>query len=1072
MKNRMYNKLYKAICLVVCVFLLTGFATDTAVAVLDPDADSDSVKTEEMAVLDPVSQSVSYSAVVYNNTNGLPTSEANAIVQTAEGAIWIGSYGGLIRYDGNTFEQIDPRLGINSVKCLFVDSRDNLWIGTNDGGLAMMHRGEICFWHESDGLGAAKVNGIAEDTDGNIYVCSKGIAIITPDMVLYPVDDPLITSAYVDYIKLGADGLLYCTTYEDDVFTLRNGRVVDYFDHSETGILGISCILPDRNDPEKLYIGAEGSVLYHCSLKSSTDAAEYTVISPLSGVNKIEQIGDKIWLCCLNGIGVLDEEGFHYLEDLPMNDSVVQVIADYEGNLWFASTRRGVMKLVANRFTDLFKRYQLPDRVVNTTCMYQGKLFVGTDTGLLVLNEDGPVSDIPVTEVKTAAGKELHSEDLLSLLDGTRIRSVTQDSKNRLWISTTRSLGVVRYDRGTVIVFGADDGLFSNQTRIVHETMDGSFLVVCTGGLNIIRDDRVVGGYGQADGISNPESLTVCTAPNGDIVVGSNGDGVYIINERGIRCITTQDGLSSGVVMRIKYDPAREIFWLITGNAIVVMNTDYEVKVISRFPYANNFDLYENSQGYMWVLSGSGIYVASAEELLTNKDVNPAHFSIANGLPFITTSNSYSALTPDGELYIAGNSGVIKVNIDAPTEEIGDLKMSVSYIDADGVRLYPDDQGAFVIPSSARKLTIYGFVYNYSLNDPLVSCYLEGFDLEPVTVSHSELDPVSYTNLRGGSYRFIMELKDSKGQYSKQVWVNIIKEKALYEKGWFYLLVGLGLLALIITANHFYVRHRMQILEEKQKEEAERERINKELELAKEIQISMLPSTFPPFPDHREFELYAAMRPAREVGGDFYDFFLIDNDHLALVIADVSGKSIPAALFMMNVKSMIKDYMMSGCDPAQALCRVNQNICGENQSLMFVTVWLALLDLSTGEGLVCNAGHENPCFRPSGEAFSLIKYKHNLAVGVMENAKYQNREFVLHPGDTLFVYTDGVPEANNDAQQMFGEERLVETLNQKADASPEVLINHVIDSVDRFAENTPQFDDITLLSLRYYGDDR
>ena len=173
MKNRMYNKLYKAICLVVCVFLLTGFATDTAVAVLDPDADSDSVKTEEMAVLDPVSQSVSYSAVVYNNTNGLPTSEANAIVQTAEGAIWIGSYGGLIRYDGNTFEQIDPRLGINSVKCLFVDSRDNLWIGTNDGGLAMMHRGEICFWHESDGLGAAKVNGIAEDTDGNIYVCSK-----------------------------------------------------------------------------------------------------------------------------------------------------------------------------------------------------------------------------------------------------------------------------------------------------------------------------------------------------------------------------------------------------------------------------------------------------------------------------------------------------------------------------------------------------------------------------------------------------------------------------------------------------------------------------------------------------------------------------------------------------------------------------------------------------------------------------------------------------------------------------------------------------------------------------------
>ncbi|MBO7421945.1 MAG: SpoIIE family protein phosphatase, partial [Oscillospiraceae bacterium] len=912
----------------------------------------------------PVAHRDSYSAFLYNNTNGLPTSEANTIVQTSEGSIWIGSYGGLIRYDGNTFEQIDPRTGINSVKCLYVDYRDYLWIGTNDSGLAMMHRGQIHFWHESDGLGAAKVNAIAEDADGNIYVCSKGMVIITPDLTLHPVDDPLIANAYVDSIKQGADGLLYCTTYEDDVFTIRNGEVVDYYDHRQTGIDGISSILPDRNDPGMLYIGAEGSALYHCGLKTSSNTEEYTDISPLSGVNAIEQIGDKIWICCLNGIGVLDEEGFHYLEDLPMNDSVVQVIADYEGNLWFTSTRRGVMKLVANRFTDLFRHFHLSDRVVNTTCIYEDKLFVGTDTGLLILDEYGPLSEFPLAEVRTAAGKELKAGDLLTLLDGTRIRSVTRDSENRLWIATTRSMGLLRYDRGKITIFSADDGLFSNQTRIVHETADGSFLVVCTGGMNVIKEDRVIGAYGQADGISNPENLSVCTAPNGDILLGSNGDGVYIINKQGIRCITTHDGLSSGVVMRIKYDAAREVFWLITGNAIATLTTDYQVRVISRFPYANNFDLYENSQGYMWVLSGSGIYVVPAEELLANEEINPVHFGIANGLPFITTSNSYSERTDEGDLYIAGNSGVVKVNIDAPTEEIDDLKMSISYVDADGVRFYPDDQGAFVIPSSVRKLTIYGFVYNYSLNDPQVSWYLKGFDMEPITVRHSELDPVTYTNLRGGSYRFVVELKDAKGQNSKQVWADIIKEKALYEKDWFYLLIGVGLLVLIITANHFYVRHRMQILEKKQKEEAERERINKELELAKRIQLSMLPSTFPPFPDHKEFELFAAMRPAREVGGDFYDFFLVDNDHLALVIADVSGKSIPAALFMMNVKSMIKGQLMSGCDPAQALFRVNQNICGENQSMMFVTVWLAVLKLSTGEVLACNAGHENPGFRP------------------------------------------------------------------------------------------------------------
>lgn len=250
---------------------------------------------------------------------------------------------------------------------------------------------------------------------------------------------------------------------------------------------------------------------------------------------------------------------------------------------------------------------------------------------------------------------------------------------------------------------------------------------------------------------------------------------------------------------------------------------------------------------------------------------------------------------------------------------------------------------------------------------------------------------------------------------------------------------------------------------------SELDRLDNELKLAADIQISMLPMKFPPFPERNEFDLYATMHPAKEVGGDFYDFFLIDSDHLALVIADVSGKGIPASLFMMISKTLIKNQLSGGLDPAAALEHVNLQLFEHNSSMMFVTVWTAVLEISTGKGLACNAGHENPGIRREGGAFELLKYKHSTAAGISEKAKYQNREFQMYPGDCLFVYTDGVPEAANDAGEMFGGERLCASLNQNPAAGPEELIGQVRDDVSRFVDSAPQFDDITMLCLKYYG---
>ena len=250
---------------------------------------------------------------------------------------------------------------------------------------------------------------------------------------------------------------------------------------------------------------------------------------------------------------------------------------------------------------------------------------------------------------------------------------------------------------------------------------------------------------------------------------------------------------------------------------------------------------------------------------------------------------------------------------------------------------------------------------------------------------------------------------------------------------------------------------------------AEKERIGAELNVAADIQKSMLPLIFPAFPDIPEFDLYATMDPAREVGGDFYDFFLIDKDHIALVIADVSGKGIPASLFMMISKIFIKNNVQSGMSPSEALKRANEQLIENNTVEMFVTVWLAVIDIRTGKGIAANAGHEHPALRKKGGLFEMIKYKHAPAVGMIEGIQFKEHEFDLSAGDTLFVYTDGATEAANADDEFFGEERLTAALNDYPDAEPEDILVYVKDCIDGFVGDAPQFDDITMLAFRYNG---
>ena len=248
---------------------------------------------------------------------------------------------------------------------------------------------------------------------------------------------------------------------------------------------------------------------------------------------------------------------------------------------------------------------------------------------------------------------------------------------------------------------------------------------------------------------------------------------------------------------------------------------------------------------------------------------------------------------------------------------------------------------------------------------------------------------------------------------------------------------------------------------------AEKERIGAELDVATHIQKSMLPCIFPAFPDRREFDIYATMDPAKEVGGDFYDFFMVDSRHLAIVMADVSGKGVPAALFMVIGKTLIKDHTTPGTDLGAVFTEVNDLLCESNSEQMFITAFEGVLDLVSGEFKFVNAGHEPPFICRAGENYAVHKIRPGFVLAGMEGMRYRSGSITLAPGDKIFQYTDGVTEATNAGNELYGMERLEKVLNANKGKKPTELLPMVKEDIDRFVGEAPQFDDITMLCLEY-----
>lgn len=749
-----------------------------------------------------------YSAVLYDSTNGLPTSDANAILQSRDGFIWIGSYAGLIRYDGRDFYRYDSSYGISSVFSLFADSQDRLWIGTNDSGVSVLKDEQFTFYDREEGLRSSSVRSITEDSEGNILIATTmGIAYVDTEGTLHTLDVPELNTQYICELVPGADGLIYGVTLSGDFFTIDHLRLSAWYSAESLELGVVNTVYPDPEQPGWVYVGTQSSTIWHLDPKTGTKNAQKAEIQPGTVVNNLRLIDGRIWVCTVNGIGYLDEK-FEYvaLSELPMNNSIDHIIADYEGNLWFTSTRQGVMKIVQNRFTDLWDLAELEPRVVNATCKCSGDLYVGTDTGLVILN----AADRPV------------ENKLTKLLEGARIRSIRLDSKGRMWICTNSELGLVCFNpkKGKWTTFNSQNGLSSDRPRVILERRDGSIAVATNAGVDIIENGAVVRSYGEQQGISNTQILTLEESADGRLFLGSDGDGVYVVEQdETISRLGRDDGLPSEVVLRLKRDPEDEnLCWIITSNSIAWMK-DGVVTPVHGFPYSNNFDLYFDDDGRLWVLSSNGIYVVRREDMFSGEKIDYILYDTKCGLPCSATANSFSHLDEDGTLYISASTGVSSVNIYNDSEVKEQVRLSVPYVIADE-QYYPVGEDETVtIPAGTKRLSIYPYAFSYSLNNPYVSYYLEGFDDAPQEVSRQDMGQAVYTNLSGGTYTFHLDLINTMtGKTEQSLAVKVVKEKTVYEQTWFWVLMALLGAAAAAGAVGLYFHRKTQILLKKQQE--------------------------------------------------------------------------------------------------------------------------------------------------------------------------------------------------------------------------------------------------------------
>ena len=782
-------------------------------------------------LLDAICDYTNFSKVVYDASNGLMNSSANAIAETKDGFIWVGTSNGLVRYDGSSFERIDPTGNISNVLSLYTDSSDRLWIGTYYSGAVVLSRNEVKVYDRTSGLGSLAVNAISEDKNGNIYLgTAAGIGVIdAKNGQLSMISEERVSGKSILDLRHGCEGAVCGLTASGDVFLVSEGRVTNYISADLFPGEPVHVILPDPENPNGFYAADNEDILY-CMFDG--DKLVYDVAFSDSEVYSLELFDGVFWVGMGEGLDIVYPGGSDMCY-LDLGVHADNILVDYQGNIWITSSKTGVIKFSANRFFDFYDQihhWSVADhnQYAPTAVLVQNdRLYLSkSDQYLEIFGNISNMGDIqfettsPLEYIVNTAGEKtaLDGWYLEELWVDTKFHCFMADSHGRVWLCSTGEYPLLCYNGEYAESYSSSDGLPSDDVKAVIERADGSYAAACEGGLAIISDNKVSNVYSQDEYFMGAKPVTLAENAAGELVIGTDGAGLFILGKGGLTHIGTAEGLPSDVVQKVKKDRTLDTIWIIAGDSIAYMNSDRKITTVSGFPYTDNYDLFENDKGDMWVLGSNGIYVVPKSEMMGEGAVNVIHYDLDNGLPFPITPNSYSCLTDEGDLYIAGQKGIIKVNINENLRYYDSIKMSVPYVEADGTRVYPEADGSFVLDPGVKRLTVYGYVCNYSLAEPVITYKLDGFEDETNTAAESGSVQAVYTNLKGGEYAFDIRLSDPENGYTAGLYINIIKKLALYEQLWFKIAAGVAAAALIAGAIALYYRHKLKIYRRKAEE--------------------------------------------------------------------------------------------------------------------------------------------------------------------------------------------------------------------------------------------------------------
>ncbi|MBP5726673.1 MAG: HD domain-containing protein [Clostridia bacterium] len=716
-----------------------------------------------------------YVQTVYSSTNGLPCGEANDIAITGDGIIWIGTYAGLYRYNGREFKWMDGFDSVRNVNCLYVDEEGRLWIGTNDNGLSIVINEQVVnVIDQSQGLPSNSVKSIIRSSDGYYYIGTTGsMQILTLNCGLKKLST-LSEVAYADHVTADDKGNVVAVTNEGTLFLLQQGQIISSRQLPERQTVFRSCTF----DPEGYLLAAtSGNEVFRFDVSKGWFDLKSTIECP--GLVTIKNLhfldNGGLFICADNGIAYVNTAGvYERINTNDFNNSIDNMMMDYQGNLWFTSSRLGLLRLAASDFRDIYSTAGMENRVANTVVQWNGTYYFGTDKGM---------------DAVDLKGMNRVSDAVTERFNGVRIRCMIVDTQDHLWVCTYGN-GLVEIEPdGTEYVYNRDNGAFGNRARVVKQLRDGTVLAAGDTGLSYIRDHMIEHTIVYTEGRISSMVLTITEMADGTILAGTDGNGLAVIeNGEVVRMLTRVNGLSSEVILRTVPDTKTGGVFVVTSNGLCYMNTDETIRKLDNFPYFNNYDIWIKGTDSLFVLSSAGIYTVDRNELLSGKDeISYDLLDSRRGLNSSLTANAWTWYNEDnGELYLPCDTGVFVINTNTFSSGAKVYRLSVPTMKMDGTLHRVDRSVTQRIPRGVSRLEIYPEVINYTIQDPNVGYMLEGFENEWTVVPQNSLGTISYTNLSAGDYVFHLAVFDNNREnVVAERTYNISKEKEMYDNSWF-----------------------------------------------------------------------------------------------------------------------------------------------------------------------------------------------------------------------------------------------------------------------------------------------